>query len=101
LTRKGEKHNPLDKVSFGKPLLFIDGDEKDQIEWALSQEGKIILVKGAPLELEKTYKHLFFFDQGSVLVEKFNLTKVPSRISQQDKQLLIETVPLLKAKTNA
>ena len=99
MTRKGEKHNPLDKVSFGKPLLFIDGDEKDQIEWALSQEGKIILVKGAPLELEKTYKHLFFFDQGGVLVEKFGLTETPARVSQQGKHLLIEAMPLLKGKS--
>lgn len=100
IAKKGETHNPLDTASFGIPLIFIDGDDEDQVQWAISQKGKIILINGAPLELEKLHKHLFYFDQGSVLVEKFDLAEVPARISQQGKHLLIESIPVSKGKAN-
>lgn len=94
IAKRGDIYNPLDKVSFGKPLIFIDGDDKDQVQWAINQKGKIILINGAPLELEKLHKIPFYFDQGSVLVEKFDLTEVPARVNQQGKHLLIESIPV-------
>ncbi len=90
--RKGEKINPLDYRSFGKPFLFINGDEPKQVAWALKQKGKIVLIQGAPLELEKQHQITFFFDQGGVLTKKFGITQVPSRVSQQEKGLLIEEI---------
>jgi conjugal transfer pilus assembly protein TraW len=86
----GTKYNPLDYHLFGKPLLLIDGDDVTQVAWALNQEGKIVLIQGTPLLLTKEHKRTFFFDQGGVLVRKLGLSKVPVRVSQKDKVLLIE-----------
>jgi conjugal transfer pilus assembly protein TraW len=91
--RKGEKYNPLDTHSFGKPLLFINGDDSGQLQWALSQMGKIVLVQGNPLDLEKKHQSPFYFDQGSTLTRKLGITQVPARVSQQDNILLIEEIP--------
>ena len=33
----GTKVNPLDHVSWGIPLLFIDGDEQSHVTWAIKQ----------------------------------------------------------------
>lgn len=90
----GTKYNPLDYHSFGKPLLLIDGDDISQVTWALNQKGKIVLTQGAPLLLTKEYKRTFFFDQGGLLVKKFNISKIPVRVSQKDKVLKIEEINL-------
>lgn len=94
IATSGTKYNPLDYHSFGKQLLLIDGDDISQVVWALNQEGKIVLTKGAPLQLTKEHKRTFFFDQGGLLVKKFDVSKVPVRISQKDKVLKIEEINL-------
>jgi len=93
----GTSYNPLDHKSFGDPLIFIDGDDFTQVQWAISQKAKIILVNGSPLELEKVHKRSFYFDQGGVLTQKLGINEVPSLVSQEDKHLLIKTIPLTSA----
>ena len=95
IARKGTHVNPLDHQSFGKPLLLIQGDDESQVSWALKQDTKdtgvaIVLVSGKPLQLARTHKKMFYFDQGAILSNKFNIKAVPARISQKDKKLLIE-----------
>jgi conjugal transfer pilus assembly protein TraW len=90
LGKVGSSYNPLDYVSFREPFLFIDGDDLAQLQWALSQPGKIVLVSGSPIELEQHYQKPFYFDQGGILTKKFAINQVPARVSQQGKMLLIE-----------
>jgi conjugal transfer pilus assembly protein TraW len=90
LGKVGSSYNPLDYSLFGEPFLFIDGDDLVQLQWALSQPGKIVLVSGSPLELEQQYQRPFYFDQGGILTKKFAIDQVPARVSQQGKMLLIE-----------
>ena len=94
IVSKGTTVNPLDHVGWGEPLLFINGEDLLQVKWAIEQEGKIILVKGAPLELEKKYHRWFYFDQAGLLSKKFAITVVPTRISQDGKVLKIEEIKL-------
>ena len=94
LIKSGTTVNPLDHLSWGKPLLFIDGTSKEQLNWAMAQEGKITLVKGAPIDLYKQYNRWFYFDQGGLITSKFGITGVPARISQKGKRLKIEEVKL-------
>lgn len=94
IVRKGTTVNPLDHADWGEPLIFIDGEDLSQINWALQQEGKIILVKGSPLELEKQYHRWFYFDQAGLLSRRFAIKVVPSRISQEGKALKIEEIKL-------
>ncbi len=94
---KGKRVNPLDTINLGKALLFIDGREEAQVSWALKHANprKIILVAGAPKLLMDEHKTPFYYDQHGKLVERFMLARVPSRLSQQGNQLLIEEVPPL------
>ncbi len=96
IARKGTHVNPLDYQSFGKPLILIQGDDEPQVAWALKEDAKIVLVSGKLLQLARSHKKLFYFDQGAILSNKFSIKAVPARISQKDKKLLIEELPLKK-----
>jgi conjugal transfer pilus assembly protein TraW len=91
--KANSKVNPLDYRTLNKVLLFIDGDDAAQVNWALKQTSKnnqIILVKGAPFDLMEKHFVRFYFDQGGNLVKKFGLQQVPARISQYHKTLKVE-----------
>lgn len=96
----GTRVNPLDSVKLRADLLFLDGDDPVQIEWALRQNAnaKLILVKGAPLELMKARQRRFYFDQGGKLTEKFGITAVPARVRQQGRALEVSEIALPRRK---
>jgi conjugal transfer pilus assembly protein TraW len=94
---KGTRVNPLEKsslasISWGEPLLFLDGGDEEQVVWAQKQKGKIVLVKGAPLDLQGTLKRPVFFDQGGVLIKKFGINHIPAIVSQEGVQLKVEEI---------
>lgn len=89
---KGTRINPLDTLSWGKPLVFLDGEDAEQITWVLKHhpKAKFVLIGGKPLELSKQYQKRFYFDQGGALIKKFKIQQVPAVVSQDGKRLLIE-----------
>jgi conjugal transfer pilus assembly protein TraW len=92
----GTMVNPLDSVQLRSPLLFLDGDDPEQLAWALSEDrnAKLILVKGAPLELMKARQRRFYFDQGGKLTAKFGIRAVPARVRQQGRLLEVSEIAL-------
>ncbi len=100
--KKGTKVNPLETQSLRCSLLFIDGDDAGQVAWARgfydivgeTHKPKIILVKGAPLELIESHKIPVYFDQAGSLVKKLGINQVPAHVSQKDKVLQIEEIDL-------
>ncbi len=92
----GTKVNPLDSVGLRAELLFIDGDDADQLAWAFKQssDARLILVNGAPLKLMKARQRRFYFDQGGKLTDKFGIRAVPARVRQQGRLLEITEVAL-------
>ena len=94
---RGTRVNPLDTVPLRAPLVFLDGDDQRQIDWALTRYGrtpaKFILVGGAPLELMKAKQRRFYFDQGGKLTEHFSIRAVPAVVEQQGRQLLVTEQP--------
>jgi conjugal transfer pilus assembly protein TraW len=95
---KGTKINPLDTVSLSNNLIFIDGENKNQVEWALEQSKKfngkvkIILTNGAIIDLMNETKTRLYFDQNSFLTSKFKIKNIPAIILQENKLLRIEEV---------
>ena len=89
----GTRVNPLDTVPLRAPLVFLDGDDPAQIAWALRRYGasraKLILIRGAPLELMKARQRRFYFDQAGTLVKRFGIRAVPASVEQQGRVLVI------------
>jgi conjugal transfer pilus assembly protein TraW len=98
ILKAGTRVNPLDTVPLRQPLIFLDGDDPDQLAWALAYRGdnkpgsakpKLILVRGAPLELMKLRQRRFYFDQGGNLVKHFGIRAVPAVVEQQGRLLKV------------
>lgn len=92
----GTQVNPLDSVKLRGDLLFLDGDDPAQVAWSLRQEvnAKLILVKGAPLELMKARQRRFYFDQGGKLTDKFGIRATPARVRQNGRMLEVSEIAL-------
>jgi conjugal transfer pilus assembly protein TraW len=89
--KKGERFNPLDRISMTRVILFFDGDEESHVKWAFSkqQNACLILVKGSPLELQKRFDQPVYFDQQGSLVSKLGIKQVPAMVRQEQKILII------------
>lgn len=82
----GQSINPLDFVRVRQALVFIDGDNADQIAWATGRytdlNAKIIFVSGSPIEQMTARKRRFFFDQDGKLTSRFGIEHVPAIVRQ-------------------
>lgn len=88
----GTRVNPLDTVSLREPLVFLDGDDAAQLGWAsrrFGEHARLVLVRGAPLELMKARQRRFYFDQGGSLVKRFGIRAVPATVEQDGRALVI------------
>ncbi|WP_341794895.1 type-F conjugative transfer system protein TraW [Rickettsia endosymbiont of Rhinocyllus conicus] len=86
--------NPLEKISWGEPLIFIDGDDEKQIKWVKLRIGKLVLTKGNPIKLAKKLNKPVFFDQGGVLTTRFKIKAVPAIACQEGKLLKISEIKI-------
>ncbi len=97
---KNTRFNPLETLSFSQALLFLDGDDRQQLDWALKfeQTQKIealwILINGPVFELMARLNRVIYFDQGGKLVEKFGIQQVPAVVRQEAKQFVVEELKL-------
>jgi conjugal transfer pilus assembly protein TraW len=100
IVTRGTKVNPLDTVPLREPLVFLDGDDPAALDWAATSFGKrhpkLILVRGAPLQLMKERHMRFYFDQSGTLVRHFGIHAVPAVIEQKGRVLMV-TEQALKA----
>lgn len=102
VTGKGDTVNPLDKVPFSQVLFFIDGDDKEQVNWARQQLAgqtsvKVILVNGNIKETSDALNERIYFDQSGVLTRKFGFEHIPARISRDGHVMKVEEIPVTPA----
>lgn len=93
IARAGTKVNPLRFKSFDEALIFIDGDDQNQINWVKDKcqkdskkysDIKIILVNGDINQTAKTLKGRVYFDQNGVLCKRFGITHTPTMVYQAE-----------------
>ncbi|MEL6621665.1 MAG: type-F conjugative transfer system protein TraW, partial [Pseudomonadota bacterium] len=89
----GQRVNPLATSALSKSLVFINGDDAAEVEWALQHgsdaRAKIIFVDGSPFELMKVHQRRFYFDQGGKLTGHFGISRTPALVEQQGEVLLV------------
>ena len=87
IAARGTRVNPLDMVQLRQALVFIDGDNAAELQWALrtwsDTAAKIIFVSGSPFDAMKPWQRRFYFDQGGKLSAHFAIRAVPARARQQ------------------
>ncbi len=98
IAAKGQKFNPLTKIGMAHAFAFVDGDNAEQMAWAVRQGDPdklwIVLVSGSPIERMKEFKRRFYFDQQGVLTSKFGITHTPALLSQHGNVVDIREVAL-------
>ena len=100
LRPKGTRVNPLDYISMTRTLVFIDGDDAEQVEWMVSQTAqepdryKVILTRGNVLDLAKQTDRRLFFDQRQVYTRKLSIQSLPAVVYQEGAYLRIDEVAL-------
>ncbi|KJV77140.1 type-F conjugative transfer system protein TraW [Rickettsia hoogstraalii str. RCCE3] len=94
IVKAGTSVNPLEKVSWGEPLIFIDGDDEQQVKWSKSQIGRLVLTKGNLIELGQELNKQIFFDQGGVLTTRFKIKAIPAIIEQEGILLKISEIKI-------
>lgn len=100
--KKGTKINPFNNkiIKWRNNLIFIDGDSKEHIKWALENykkyngNVKIILTNGPILKLINQLNLKLYFDQGGALTSKFMIENIPAIITREGDKLSIEEVVL-------
>ncbi|WP_240454427.1 type-F conjugative transfer system protein TraW [Caulobacter sp. 17J65-9] len=98
--RAGERLNPLDRLpGFDRVLIFINGDDPRQVEFAFKKlgqigerRGRVVLVDGAPLELMRKRKRQVYFDQEGRLSGHFGLRQVPAIVEREGSRLRVSEV---------
>ena len=96
----GQRINPLERLpGFDRILIFLDGDDAAQVDWAVGQlrEGgehrvRLILTKGAPMELMRRRRVQFYFDQEAKLSTHFGIRQVPARVEKDGDKLRISEI---------
>lgn len=100
LFKKGKTVNPADVLpESNKTLLFIDGNSKPQVDYALNLVAsnkfiKIVMVAGRPLELMRNTNIAIYFDQEQRLIQRFQVQALPTKVYRQKSDLVIEEVEI-------
>lgn len=89
----GKCYNPLENVTLSEELLFFDGTNPKHMNWAKQNQGKWILTKGAPIEIENSEKKAVYFDQMGKITSQFGIKCIPAKVSQDGLRLKIEEIP--------
>jgi len=96
----GQRINPLDFVAIKQDLVFVDGDDADQLAWATSRytdlKAKIIFVNGSPIEEMSARKRRFYFDQEGKLTSKFGIEHTPAVVRQSGRVMRVSEEVLKK-----
>lgn len=94
----GTRVNPLAFVSLKTDLVFIDGRDDAQVDWALKRwsatAAKIIFVAGSPFNRMGEKKRRFFFDQQGKLTSHFGIARVPAVVEPAGQVLKISEIEM-------
>lgn len=99
---KNQSLSPLKFVSLQQKLVFIDGDDEEQIKWLQDNWPdnnallgiKIILIKGKPISFSKIIKSQVYFDSNGKIVRKLDIKNFPAIVTQEGYRLMVEEVVL-------
>ncbi|MDA0902096.1 MAG: type-F conjugative transfer system protein TraW [Proteobacteria bacterium] len=98
VVKQGTKVNPLHYQNLPQRLLFINGDDKDQVKWAFDKskqhQSLIILTQGNVMQLMRDNKTRIYFDQNGYLIKTFNIQNLPAEVYQEEDILKIREVAI-------
>jgi conjugal transfer pilus assembly protein TraW len=120
LHKAGTTINPLDHMDLERRMVFIDGRDKEQVDWLRRElakwhkeeqaeqiefdrtkleintkpalQNRIILVGGRIFDLQEALAEQLYFDQSGELTSKFGIKATPAIAVQEGKSLKINEI---------
>lgn len=98
IVAKAGQYNALRYKPFDTQLIFINGNNQKQVDWALAKNSesgiktKIVLTQGSFIDLDKKYRVWFYYDQNGKYTQKLNIKHVPATVTQAGDQLKITEI---------
>lgn len=99
--RAGTRVNPLEHLPLSKSLLFINGDDEQEVAFVRAklstyEEGrlKVILVRGDFAQTSKAIGSAVYFDQGGALSTRWGIQGTPALVEQDGLALRVTEVSL-------
>lgn len=92
---KAGRYNALRYKPMDVRLVFINGNNEKQVEWALAKNNesetrtKIVLTQGSFMDLDKKHRVWFYYDQNGTYTSKLNIKHVPALVEQDGLQIKI------------
>ena len=94
----GTRVNPLEYSRFSKRIVMIDGDDPDQVAFALRKGNEldtlIVLTSGPSLELMRKHGRRFWFDADGQMATKFGVEALPSVVTRADPLMRVDEINL-------
>lgn len=98
IAKAGSRVNPFDRMTMTQQIIFINGDDNEQVIWAVEKSkesrSKIVLVQGEPFTLAKKHSAQFYFDQSGYLTSKWGIQQLPAIVKQEGRMLSVEEIKL-------
>ena len=94
---RGYTFNPLDYVPFGKVLVLIDGDDRQQVEWFFKSQYRtdpkvmLLLTGGSYMPLQKSFGRPIFYATQPI-IQRFGLSAVPSVVRAKGRQMEVQEI---------
>lgn len=96
--RAGTVINPMLYSRFNKRIVMIDGDDPEQVDFALSKGNEldtlIVIARGEPLNLMRAHGRKFWFDADQQMLTKFGVEALPSVITRADPLMRVDEIPM-------
>ena len=101
---KGFTFNPLDYMDYPRTLVFIDGSDKDQVQWLKSSEyvgtAMILVTDGVFWDVRKELNRHVYYATNQI-IDRLGVKAVPSIAYQSGKYMEIKEVDVeAKIETN-
>jgi conjugal transfer pilus assembly protein TraW len=98
IAKKGTLINPFKHIQYKKTLFFFNGDDVNQVRWAIKNYGaydnvKFILTGGDIRQSANIFGRIYF-DVGGQLTHKLSIKHVPSIVSQEGFLWKIEEIEI-------
>ncbi len=86
----------VDLPGLGVKMLFIDGDDPNQVAWAQEQGDDFlwILVGGTPTDLEEKLGREIFFDQMGLYTKRLKIKEIPAKAVPEEGQIRVIQTPV-------
>jgi conjugal transfer pilus assembly protein TraW len=92
---KGYTFNPLDYIDYQKTIIVLNASDREQVDWFKASpyngNSTLMITDGSYYDLSRELSRAVYY-ASPIIIDRFNITAVPSVVSQQKNRLMVKEV---------